>query len=307
MEVGSGRDMYGMTAITRITPKMVAGTHGEGPASAAASLDDDIAIITLDSWAHHLKLQSMTNEDTRPKTTEFQREDREWWETNKLVHKLEISWRIPKESKQSKVRQDHYCSTQKQKENSINILAIQHTFTRIFNYTEKLSCDSSKSLSLHTLQTKKLCNSPPPKTTRSLTLPLSCPLWWQVQTGVGAGIRNCTPRPLRVSILGIKFDKPSSPKNKIPGLIYTRGEWNNQIPGYYTPPWLLSRTQIPGCCIWFWFSNFFWIFFVFSNKNKHVWFWKNIMLFFFFFFELQLLNSRASCCFCTLVFYFILL
>lgn len=80
------------------------------------------------------------------------------------------------------------------------------------------------SLSLHTLQTKKLCNAPPPKTTRSLTLPLSCPLWWQVQTGVGAGIRNCTPRPLRVSILGIKFDKPSSPKNKIPGLIYTRGE-----------------------------------------------------------------------------------
>jgi hypothetical protein len=77
MEVGSGRDMYGMTAITRITPKMVAGTHGEGPASAAASLDDDIAIITLDSRAHHLKLQSMTNEDTRPKTTEFQREDRE--------------------------------------------------------------------------------------------------------------------------------------------------------------------------------------------------------------------------------------
>jgi hypothetical protein len=49
MEVGSGRDMYGMTAITRITPKMVAGTHGEGPASAAASLDGDIAIITLDS------------------------------------------------------------------------------------------------------------------------------------------------------------------------------------------------------------------------------------------------------------------
>jgi hypothetical protein len=46
---GSGRDMYGMTAITRITPKMVAGTHGEGPASATASLDDDIAIITLDS------------------------------------------------------------------------------------------------------------------------------------------------------------------------------------------------------------------------------------------------------------------
>lgn len=296
--------MYGMTAITRITPKMVAGTHGEGPASAAASLDDDIAIITLDSWAHHVKLQSMTNEDTRPKTTEFQREDREWWETNKLVHKLEISWRIPKESKQSKVRQDHYCSTQKQKENSINILAIQHAFTRIFNYTEKLSSDSSKSLSLHTAN-KEALQFPHRRRALSLTLPLSCPLWWQVQTRVGAGIRNCTPRPLRVSILGIKFDKPSSPKNKIPGLIYTRGEWNNQIPGYYTPPWLLSRTQIPGCCTWFWFSNLFWIFFVFSNKNKHVWFWKNIMLLFLFYFWTPTLEFNGLLLFLYSCIYFI--
>jgi hypothetical protein len=119
----------------------------------------------------------MTNEDTRPKTTEFQREDRERWETNKLEHKLEISWRIPKESKQSKVRQDRYCSTQKQKEkekeNSINILAIQHAFTRIFNDTEKLSSDSSKSLSLHTLQTKKLCNSPTHDTLSLSSLSLS--------------------------------------------------------------------------------------------------------------------------------------
>jgi hypothetical protein len=135
------------------------------------------------------------------------------------VHKLEISWRIPKESKQSKVRQDHYCSTQKQKENSINILAIQHTFTRNFNYTEKLSSDSSKSLSLHTLQTKKLCNSP---TDDALSLSLSlspAPYGGKFKPEWGRVLGIAPPTPLRVSILGIKFDKPSSPKNKIPGLI----------------------------------------------------------------------------------------
>jgi hypothetical protein len=58
----------------------------------------------------------------------------------------------------------------KEKENSINILAIQHAFTTIFNYTEKLSSDSSKSLSLHTMQTKKLCNSPTHDTLSSLSL-----------------------------------------------------------------------------------------------------------------------------------------
>jgi hypothetical protein len=113
------------------------------------------------------------------------------------LSKLEISWRIPKESKQSKVRQDRYCSTQKQKEkekeNSINILAIQHAFTRIFNDTEKLSSDSSKSLSPHTAIKEALQFTP--RHTHTLSLPLSCPLWWQVQTRVGRvlGIAPASP------------------------------------------------------------------------------------------------------------------
>jgi len=50
----------------------------------------------------------------------------------------------------------------------------------------------------------------------SLTLPLSSPLCWQVQTRVGAGIRNCTPNTPRVSIMGIKSDNHRHPKIKYP-------------------------------------------------------------------------------------------
>ncbi len=48
------------------------------------------------------------------------------------------------------------------------------------------------SLSPHTAN-KEALQFPHRRRALSLTLPLSCPLWWQVQTGVGAGIRNCTP------------------------------------------------------------------------------------------------------------------
>jgi hypothetical protein len=87
----------------------------------------------------------------------------------------------------------------KEKDNSINILAIQHAFTRIFNYTEKLSSDSSKSLSLHTLQAKKLCNSPTHDTLSLSSLSLSPAPYGGKFKPEWAGIRNCTPRPLRVS------------------------------------------------------------------------------------------------------------
>ncbi len=129
------------------------------------------------------------------------------------MHKLEISWRIPKESKQSKVRQDRYCSTQKQKEeNSINILAIQHAFTRIFNDTEKLSSDSSKSLS-HTLQTKKLSNSPTDDA-RSLSLSLSpAPYGGKFKPEWARVLGIAPPNPSGYKILGIKFDNHGHPKN----------------------------------------------------------------------------------------------
>ncbi len=128
----------------------------------------------------------MTNDDTRPKTTEFQREDREFWETNKLVHKLEISWRIPKKSKQSKVRQDRYWSTQKQKKKKKKTSSI-FLQSREFSITHKSSRRTPPNLSLST-HCKQRSFAIPPHTTLSLfslPLPLSCPLWWQVQTRVG--------------------------------------------------------------------------------------------------------------------------
>jgi hypothetical protein len=103
---------------------------------------------------------------------------------------------------------------------------------------------------------------------------------------------------------GYQFQQPSSPKNKIPGLIYTRGESNNQIPGHYTPPWL-SETQIPGYYIWFWFSIIF-EFFCFLEQKQTCLVLEKIMLCFFIS-ELQLLSLAASCCFCTLVFLFLFL
>ncbi len=273
MEVGSGRDMYGMTAITRITPKMVAGTHGEGPASAAASLDGDIAIITLESWAHHLKLQSMTNEDTRPKTTEFQREDHEWWETNKLVHKLEVSWRIPKESKQSKVRQDRYCSTQKQKKRKRKLHQYSCNPTRIHDnfqlHRKALVRLLQISLSPHNADKEALQF---PHTRHSLfSLPLSCPLWWQVWTRVGRvlGIAPPNPKPRnRVSTLGTKFDNHSHPQKieypdwYIPAVNQTtKFRVITHHHGY-------QRLKYPVIAHSFGILNLFLNFFVFSNKNQ---------------------------------------
>jgi hypothetical protein len=117
----------------------------------------------------------MTNEDTRPKTTEFQREDRELWETNKLVHKLEISWRIPKESKQSKVRQDRYCSTQKQKKKkkkTSSIFLQSSTHSREFSITHKNSRRTPPNLSL-SAHCKQRSFAIPPHTTHTLSLSLS--------------------------------------------------------------------------------------------------------------------------------------
>jgi hypothetical protein len=91
---------------------------------------------------------------------------------------------------------------------------------------------------LHTLQTKKLCNSTTHDTLSSLSLS-PAPYGGKFKPE-RAGIRNCTPKPIRVS-----NSTTILTQNKILGLIYTRGESNNQVPGYFTPPWL-SKTQIPG-------------------------------------------------------------
>lgn len=144
------------------------------------------------------------------------------------------------------------------------------------------------SLSLHTPQTKKLCNSPP-QTTRSLSLSLSpAPYGSKFKPEWGRVLAIAPPTPLRVSILGIKFDNHRHPKIKYPDWYIPAVNQTIKFPvithhhGYYT------RLKYPVIAYSFGSQSFL-NFFVFSNKNKHVWFWKNIMLFFFFLF----LNSNS--------------
>ncbi len=153
---------------------------------------------------------------------------------------LENLKRIKTEQSSSRSLLQH-TETKKKKKTTPSTFLQSNTHSREFSITQKSSRRTPPNLSLST-HCKQRSFAIPPHTTLSLSLlsPSLLPLMVASSNQSGRVLGIAPP-----DHSGYQIRQPSSSKNKIPGLIYTRGESNNQLPGYFTPPWL-SKTQIPG-------------------------------------------------------------